>query len=104
MISNIDIIQESKFSWMLHALITKNTNNYKYIKEAIKDNSNMTYGIIVCNTLINITQFKTLFNKNKREFYKLCYNTIKGCIKINIEKCIWRIKHSFSKECNIVFE
>lgn len=105
MISNIDIIKESHFSWMTWASITKkDISTYKYIKEAVRDKSNKVYSIIICNTFINITQFKTLFNKNKREFYKLCYNTIKGCVKLNIEKAIWNIKHIFSKECNIVFE
>lgn len=107
MINNVDIIKESHFSWMTWASITKkNVNTYKYIKEAIKDKSNKKYGIIICSTYFNITDFKNTFINNKKDFIKLCYITIKGSIKLHIEKLIFNIKKHFkhNADSNIIFE
>lgn len=106
MISNVDVIREHKCSWMIWSLnVRKNISTYRFILNAIKDKST-SYGIIIFNTFINITEFRNTFNKDKKKFVKLLYNTIKGCIVLNVEKFVWNIKQTFKHDNNrnIVFE
>lgn len=107
MITEVDIIKEHKFSWMIMSInIDKTKSTINYILKAIKDKSDNRYGIILCNSLINITEFRDTFKHSKYDFIKLCYNTIVCNIKLNFEKLVWSIKHSFKSDnnANIIFE
>ena len=106
MISDINYIREHKFSWMVFHTNIDNSSIFSYIKKAIKDKSNKKYGIIICSTYFNITDFKNTFINNKKDFIKLCYITMKGSIKLHIEKLIFNIKKAFKHNANsnIIFE
>ena len=106
MINNIDYIRKHKFSWMFSHANINNSSIFSYILKAIKDKSNKTYCIIICNTYFNITNFRNTFVNNKKDFIKLCYITIKGSIKLHIEKFIFNIKKYFkhNTNSNIIFE
>lgn len=106
MISKIDILREHRCSWMFYNVIVEHTKSrVDYIKKAINDTSNEHYGIIICNTLVDITEFKNTFKNNKKEFIKLCYNTIKGCIYINIARSFNYIRQIMLRpNKNIIFE
>jgi len=106
MISKIDILREHKCSWMFNDVIIEHTKSrVDYIKKAINNTSDKHYGIIICNTLIDITEFKNAFKNNKKDFIKLLYNTIKGCIYINIIRSFNYIKQVVLRpNKNIIFE
>lgn len=106
MISKIDVLREHKCSWMFYNVIIKHTKSrVDYIKEAINDTSNKHYGIIICNTLIDITEFKNTFKGNKRDFIKLLYNNVKSCAYINIVKGFNYIRQMVLRpNKNIIFE
>ena len=106
---NIDVILENNHSWLIHStqqmIKHKSSTKLRYIIEAIKDNSNKHYGIVLCNTLVNITELKNIFKDNKIAFIKLCYAIIKKSVKINSERVLWNIKRIFNNNAhNIVFE
>lgn len=106
MISKIDYIRKHKFSWMAPYANIDNSSIFSYITKAIKDKSDKKYGIIICSTYFNITDFKNTFINNKKNFIKLCYITVKGLIKLHIEKLIFNIKKHFkyNANSNIIFE
>ena len=96
----IDYILEHKCSWMIWDAYQRKSFKFKYIIEAIKDKSKKHYGIVLCNTLVDITELKKLFRNNKIAFIKLCYNIIKQSIKINNERLIWNIKRKIKPITN----
>ena len=106
MISNINYIREHKFSWIAFHANTYNSSIFSYIIKAIKDKSDKKYGIIICSTYFNITDFKNTFINNKKDFIKLCYITMKGSIKLHIEKLNFNIKKHLKHNANsnIIFE
>ena len=107
MLQNIDIVRNHTWSWMCWANnIDCKRSTISYILKAIKDKSSKNYGIILFNTFINITEFKNTFINSKKAFVKLCYITVKGSIKLHIEKLIFNIKKYFKCDVNsdIIFE
>lgn len=106
MINDIDYIREHKFSWIAFHTNIDNSSIFSYITKAIKDKSDKKYGIIICSTYFNITDFKNAFINNKKAFIKLCYITMKGSIKLHIEKLIFNVKKHFkhNADSNIIFE
>lgn len=106
---NIDFILESNHSWMIHSTqqIIKHKRLYKlkYIIEAIKNKSKKHYGIVLCNTFVDITELKNTFRDNKIAFIKICYNIIKKSVKLNSERVLWNIRRRVNTNANnIVFE